>query len=235
MIKIAIVEDEKTDYDLLTSLLDRYSKENAVSFDISSFGSADEFLKGYKPVYDLILMDIMMPGTNGMESAKKLRELDQDTILIFITTISRMAIDGYTVDAFDYILKPLDYPSFSLKFKRILGHLRDTSSDVYILKSGGETVILKQSEIIYVEVMNHNLTIHAKSGDYGAYGSLKSISEELSPFLFEKCSSSFLINLSYVTKIEGYRLYLGSIGPIQISRPQKARFINKFHVFLKGG
>lgn len=235
MFNVAIIEDDASDYAFLKTLLDQYAQENGIGFNVTYFRNADSFLFEYQPVYDLIFMDIMMPGTNGMDSAKKLRSIDKDTLLIFITTISRLAIEGYSVNAFDYILKPLDYPSFSLKLKRALDFLPEKEEGLYEIRSENGKTLIRQADIIYVEVMNHNLTIHTKDGDFRTYGSLKSAAAQLSDRCFERCSSSFLINLNYVSRIDGNQLYLGQGGPVSISRSQKQRFVERFHRYLKGG
>ena len=112
MYHIAIVEDEAEFSMQLQTFLEQYQKEETIRFKISVFHSGEELLKEYQPVYDVILLDIEMPGINGMDAAAKLRESDQEVVLMFITNIASYAIRGYEVGALDFVMKPLTYYAF---------------------------------------------------------------------------------------------------------------------------
>lgn len=234
MHKIAIVEDDDKDAKVLTDFLDCYSKENNIPLDVSRFKNADSFLFDYQKKYDIIFMDIMMPGTNGMESARKLREVDNDTILIFVTTVARMAIHGYEVGALDFVLKPLEYPSFSLKLSRAFSKIKKTNSKVISLKTTDGLQTINEADILYVEVCNHILIYHLLDKDIEMYGSLKRAQEELSSRDFFKTNNCFLVNMNYVTRIDGYELTLNDKINLAISHPKRSEFVKAYHSFLTG-
>ena len=103
--KIAIVEDEPKAADTLDAMLAQYAEENGVSIETSKYQNAVVFLSNYSARFDIIFMDIEMPHLSGMECAEKLREIDNSTLLIFATNLANMAAQGYSVDAFDFIVR----------------------------------------------------------------------------------------------------------------------------------
>ena len=104
MVRIAVVEDEAVSRQLLANYLARYSEENDVSFDVTYFEDGGAIIGGYKPVYDIILMDIQMTHVDGMTAARAIREVDQEVVLVFITSAAQFAIHGYQVGALSYLL-----------------------------------------------------------------------------------------------------------------------------------
>lgn len=114
-VRIAIVEDEKSAARVLEQAIQRYGTENKVSFTIRVWHDPLLFLEEYQAEYDIVYMDIRMPALSGMETARNLRKMDRMVMLIFVTSLAQYALEGYTVGAFDYILKPVKYYDFALK------------------------------------------------------------------------------------------------------------------------
>lgn len=107
--KVAIVENEEKEIKNYFQLLKQYEKEMKQKVEVLIFKNGYDFIENYKNDIDCVFMDIDMPGINGLETSKKLRELDEDVIIIFVTNLPQFAIDGYKVQALDFLLKPLDY------------------------------------------------------------------------------------------------------------------------------
>lgn len=112
-VRIAIVEDEKSAARALEQAIQRYGTENKVSFTIRVWHDPLLFLEEYQAEYDIVYMDIRMPALSGMETARNLRKMDRMVMLIFVTSLRQYALEGYTVGAFDYILKPVKYYDFA--------------------------------------------------------------------------------------------------------------------------
>ena len=120
MVRIAVVEDEALSRQLLADYLARYSEENGVTFDITYFEDGGAIIGDYRPVYDIILMDIQMTHVDGMTAARAIREVDQEVVLVFITSAAQFAIHGYQVGALSYLMKPLPWFAFSQELSRCL-------------------------------------------------------------------------------------------------------------------
>ena len=220
--RIAIVEDEKHNRDLLIKYIDDFGKSNGVNFVVDTFSDGLEFLASYKPVYALVFMDIKMPNIDGMETAKRLREIDNEVVLIFITNLLNYAIRGYEVGAFDFVLKPVGYADFSSRMKKFLKRFATADRQELVILSNNTRVRVAVEDILWLEVDGHNIIYHLADCEYTVRGSLVKAEREL-PDCFEKCNSGILVNLNYVQCIEKDSVCVfGNWLPI--SRPKKKSF-----------
>ena len=117
MINIAIVEDEKLYVSQFKEYISRYEKESGNRINVSVFPDGAEIVENYSGDFDIILMDIQMKYMDGMTAAEQIRKLDSEVIIMFITNMTQYAIRGYEVDALDYVVKPVEYFSFSQKYR----------------------------------------------------------------------------------------------------------------------
>ena len=242
MINIAIVEDETAEAERLAGYLRRYEKEtDGIEFHIVRFSDGIAFLTDYKAEHDIIFMDIEMPGLDGMATAQKLRLQDPEAILVFVTNMAQFAVKGYEVDAMDFMVKPVSYYDFAMKFEHVLKHI-DFDGDVKIkLMNKGEVKYLSARDVRYVEVIRHSLIFHTGvGGGYETRGTLKKLEEELTPAAgFVRCNNYCLVNLRYVTGITGYELYISSgvaaneRETLMISHPRKKGFVTALNEYLR--
>lgn len=233
MIRIAIVEDDQKDIDNLSGLLKKYADETDEQVEIFGFKNAIIFLTNYQPNYDLIFMDVQMPHMDGMEAARKLREMDTDTLLIFVTNMAHVAVNGYEVAAFDFIVKPAEYASLKLKMDRVRDNFALRTEKKVMIQSDGAKVLMKSSEIYYVEVLNHRLIYHTIRGDFPSYGTINKAAAELEGAGFSFCNKSYLVNLKYVTKVEKYIATVNGVE-LQISHPRKKEFLEELSAYIGG-
>ena len=113
MIRIAVCDDDRIVRESIVKALRRYERDNGMEFEVLEYAAADALLVSYPAELDLILLDIYMPGIDGMDAARAIRQFDQDVCIIFITTMYQRAIEGYKVRAFGFIRKPVSYEEFS--------------------------------------------------------------------------------------------------------------------------
>ena len=232
--QIAIVEDQDEEANRLAAYFEQYSQGKQDTFQITRFETGDRFIARYQPVYDIVFMDIMMPGTNGMETAQALRKMDSHVTLIFVTNMAQFAVKGYEVEAFDFVVKPVTYQNFVMKIDRVLEKLKNEQTDSYILLNLTEGKRrVPPSQIKYVEVVGHKLIYHTTEEDYAVYGSMKAAEEQLNPKVFCRCNNCYLVNLNYVSAVGNTSATVGD-EELQISRARKNAFVAQLNEFLGG-
>jgi len=221
MIKIAIIDDEISCISLLKSYIMRFEKEETFQIEVTEFLNGLMLIADYKPVYDIIFLDVEMPHMNGMEVAKYIRKTDPHAIIIFVTNMSQYAVKGYEVNAFDYIIKPMDYLSMSVKLRSAIKVLKEKKETSIIIPSEDGDRHIKAGEIVYIEVKDHWLSIHTKDNTYEMLGSLKEMEEQLEDYNFVSCYRCYLINLKYVTRMSSEFVILDNVIELKISRGKR--------------
>ena len=124
MIRIAVVEDEELYAEQLQNYISKYAEERKKQIKVTWFQDGEDIVSGYKGEYDIILLDIQMRFMDGMTAAEKIRELDSEVVLMFITNMIQYAVRGYEVDAMDYVVKPVEYFAFSQKLDKAIGRIQ---------------------------------------------------------------------------------------------------------------
>lgn len=217
--KIAIVEDQAAESDLLQKHLARFARENDLRIEALVFRDGVDFLTGYSADYDAVFMDICMTHMDGMETARRLREVDDAVPLVFITTMKQYAINGYSVGAFDFIVKPVSYVRLEAVLRKLRRILEKRSERELILRTREGVRKLRQSEIYYVEIRGHDITYHTQTGDVDAYGTLKETEANLGGS-FARCNNCYLVNLKYVTAVGKDEVTVGGYK-VQLSQRRR--------------
>ena len=233
MLNIALVENDAADAKLFSEIASSFFKQENEQFHIETYTAGEAFLESYQGQFQLVFMDIELDGINGMDTARKLREIDKNVILIFLTNLAHYAIAGYEVNAADYILKPLQAGAFSLKMPKVLALIHQQDKKTITVLSKGEVHTFSTDELYYVEILSHRLYYHTTTGTYDVRGTISDAEEALFKYDFRRCNNSYLVNLRFVTGIQGNDV---KVGPhvLPISRPKKKTFINELTNYLGG-
>lgn len=224
MYRIGIAEDEEQALERLQEFLSRYAGEHSMEIAVTPFSDGQDLVEGYRPIYDLLLIDIEMPRMNGMEAAGKIRRTDPLVPIIFVTNLARYAVRGYEVGAIDFVVKPVSYYAFAMKLRRALALIegRQERSLIFPLRDGFRRV--SEGEIRYIEINGHQMTVHLKEESFVVSGTLRKIEEQVTPGRFARCNSCYLVNLSFVSAVEGDEVTVGG-DRLRCSRPKRKAFL----------
>lgn len=224
MIRIAIAEDEDLWADQLKKYLKRYERENQTEFQITRFFDGAQIGENYSDA-DIIFMDIEMGYMNGMEAAAKIREKDEQVILIFVTNMAQYALQGYKVNAMDYLLKPVSYVQFFQVLKKAIRTVEKRQDHYLIINMKEGICKISISDILWIESHGHRLTFHTKEMDYETtVYSMKEMEEKLGE-MFCRCNSGSLVNLKKVKQAGGGFVMVGE-EKISISRGRRDFFMS---------
>ena len=224
--KIAITDDEQAMREQLTDYIRRYQAEQGESFQISSFPTADALLGSYRKEYDILIFDIDMPGTNGMDAARILRRAGVASEIIFVTNMAQYAIKGYEVGAIDFVVKPGRYASFALKFRRAVEAARRKRSSRISVDTRDGLRYVDTSDIVFVEVTGHKLIYHTTKGSFESWGTMRAACETLEPFGFALCNACYLVNLSRVVAVSQDMVTVEGGDELKMSRGRKKGFMD---------
>lgn len=224
MIRLAIVEDEDLYANQLYEYIQKFEQETDETFQIIRFRDGDEIAEEYTGEYDIILMDIEMQFMDGMTAAEKIREFDEDVVIMFITNMTNYAIRGYQVDALDYVVKPVEYFSFCKKLERALSKVEKKKAPTITIKIQSGAMKLKTNDIYYIESEGHNLHYVTKKGTYKCRAKIQSAEEDLAQYGFFRSNKSYLVNMQYVEGVsDGCCIVNGD--KLLISRARKKDFM----------
>ena len=224
MIRIALVEDEAEVRAQLQGYVQRHTRQYGTEFAVTEFADGMELLDDYRPVYDVLFLDVEMKHLDGMETARRVRELDKDVIIVFITNMAQYAIRGYAVDALDYVLKPVSYFAFSQRLNRAISRMKKRTDKTIMVNIKGGTVRINLANIFYIESQGHTLILHTILGDYETIGTMKEMEEKLDGMSFCRGNKGYLINLQHVDSVQdGCAVVRGE--QLVLSRARKKEFM----------
>lgn len=227
MLRIAIVEDTAAEQERLQRYMEEYCREKDLEADVLLFDDGSAFLEAYPENLDLALLDIEMPKLGGMDAARKIRAFDKRVQILFVTYLVQYAIEGYAVDAADFIAKPVAYPVFCASMDRVMEKIVFYTPRFLMTSYAKEPLSCQIQQISYIESLNKRTIIHMTDGrEHYSSEPLYALEEKLGGESFFRCHNAYLVNLAHVRSIGAASLTTGT-EQIPISKYRKKEFLQK--------
>lgn len=239
MIKIAFCDDEMEVLHQMNELLDRYRVERNEDITYAAFQSPFELLteieKGIRP--DILFLDVVMPGQNGMDVAKEIRQYDTNMKIIFLTSSPEFAVESYSVGAYFYQLKPIWEESFFRLMDAVLAECEKKKKNSLILRSKDGITRIDLQQLEYCEVLGRKLLFHLENGAVlESAGSLDDLAGQLMQHSnFFRPHRSFLVNMEYIQNISSRSIKMVNDAEIPIPHGKCSEIKNTYMEYAFNG
>ncbi len=229
--QIAVCDDEKETRDMFAEKIGRLYPEA----ELSLYKSGEELLlSGKEP--DILLLDIQMPGKDGMETAKELRRKNKKAIIIFVTALDDFVFQAFDVGAFHYLVKPFDNGKFVGVLLNAVKQFEDRkkpenaggkkAKPSLMITAGGKHITVDPEDIVYAEVFDRKVILHTMDSDIEYYGKMKEL-EEKAGDEFYRTHRSFLVNFGFIRKYDAATVYLKK-GQALIAKQKYGDFVKQY-------
>ena len=228
MVSISLLEDDREQLALLYAWTEKVLGEHGVGSRIRAFATGAALLADSPTSdVDLYLLDIQIdaPGPDGMEVARAVRSQDPRAIIMFATSSVAYAVEGYSVHAFDYLVKPVNYRTFETKLLRAIQSLRREESPFITIRSNHPATVLA-SDICFVETARRKSVLHMSSGErHECYESLSGLQKRLPESTFFRCHASYLVNVAHVASVATDNIIVGTES-VPLARNRRKAFLD---------
>ncbi len=237
MLHIAICDDDIENLSAVIELVNEYRAEQNRALHYVAFESPFELItaieKGLR--FDMLLLDVVMPGLNGIEAAREIREYDTNVRIIFLTNSSEFAVQSYAVGAYFYQLKPIWRESFFRLMDMVFSEYAREQTDSIIMKCKMGITRIPLRTLEYCEVINKTVIFHLENGKaLESMGNMADVSEKLLQYeAFIRPHRSYVVNMDYIESISYRAIIMACLAEIPIPRGKYEEIKNAFlrHAF----
>ena len=206
--KIAICEDEIEQQLILEHML--HEMKLGLSFQLSKFSCGEDLVRAYdnNERFSVILLDMQMKGMNGIQTAERIRRFDNNCKIIIVTSILEYAVDGYKINAIDFILKPVMKEKLYQALKKALSRLQREQVQTFTIITRDKTVVIKLEEILYIESSGRKVNVVCTGGAHTSNQNITDMEQQLSTKGFSRISRYYLVNLKHIKEMGTKKAHL---------------------------
>ena len=215
--QVALCDDDLALLEEMSARVGAFLESKCLDFALSCFTESAALLAS-ETAFDLVFLDIGLAGSNGLETARMLRKRGYEGLLIFMTVLAEWVYDAFEVQAFAYLLKPIEEERLQRTLERAVWQLTQAAKGQLAVVKGHSCRLIPLSELIYCEVIGRKIYLHQQNGetiDY--YERLEELAKRLDERFF-RCHRSYLVNLDWVRGLENERVLLADGSDIPVSR-----------------
>lgn len=226
MIQIAFCDDNQTELQHIRTLLQQLRPFDD-NYEVTVFSSGEELLRSEKRPFDLLFLDVQMPELNGYDTAKRIRETDQNTVLIFLTGVAAPTVEVFQVSPFRYLMKQMDDATIT---KELTAAFEEVSrrTQVITLRSGSDLVRLNISSVLYLTIAGRWVELVTDHGRQELRLKMAEMYDLLAPHGFSFSHKSYLVNFNRVLSITGSTVIMENGDILPISQPKAKSFKQEF-------
>ncbi len=232
MLSVAVCDDEMLDCCNMAKDIKEILEETGIPFIVRQFSSGRDLLNAIEN-FDIVFLDIVMCGINGMRTAQLLRDKAFDKILVFISASRDYVFQAYDVEAFQYLVKPVDHLKLERVLQRAVKKLENDSQEFMIIHQDRKKKKLYLREIYYFEIKGRIVSVHGVEGCFDYYEQMRVLEEELKGKGFFRCHKSFLVNLKYVDCYNRQEILLDTGERIVIAKRRYEAFCQEIMEYMK--
>ena len=212
-------------------VLNFFRKKNR-EISLRMFSGGEELLS-YNGQIDILFLDIQMKDMDGMETARKLRADKFRGFLVFITVLKEMVFQSFEVQAYDYLVKPVDKKQFEKTMERLYASMQNASEDSLLVQKGYEGRIIREDEIVFCEIIDRKIYLNLASGDVvDYYERIENLETKLNN-RFYRCHRSYLINLKHLKGYKNGTACMDNGKEIPVSRLRSREFSGVVLQYMK--
>lgn len=226
MIQIGFCDDNALELERIQRLLHNCHPFEE-QYEISVFANGQDLLDSPCRPFDLLFLDVQMPGMDGYETARRIRETDLHTVLVFLTGVAAPTVEVFQVTPFRYLMKQMDDATICRELEAIFAEVTRKTRFLTI-RSGNDLVRLNVASILYLTIAGREVELVTDQGRQTVRAKMAQLYSQLAPHGFGYAHKSYLVNFNRILSVTGSSVIMDNGDILPISQPKSKSFKQEF-------